>query len=55
MYANKRLYNAIKEKEELYINGDSEDEKVNDRLFELEAFVLRTIGNLKHYKNKRKL
>jgi len=36
MYGNKRLYDAIKEKEELYINGDFEDEKVNDRLAELE-------------------
>ncbi len=36
MYGNKRLYDAIKEKEELYINGDFEDEKVNDRLAQLE-------------------
>ena len=36
MYGNKRLYDAIKEKEDLYINGDFEDEKVNDRLSELE-------------------
>ena len=36
MYGNKRLYDAIKEKEDLYINGDFEDEKVNDRLAELE-------------------
>ncbi len=36
MYGNKRLYDAIKEKEELYINGDFEDEKVNDRLAKLE-------------------
>jgi ATPase subunit of ABC transporter with duplicated ATPase domains len=36
MIGNKRLYNAIKEKEDLYINGDFEDDKVNDRLAELE-------------------
>ncbi|DAB34755.1 MAG TPA: ABC transporter ATP-binding protein [Sulfurospirillum sp. UBA12182] len=36
MIGNKRLYDAIKEKEDLYINGDFEDEKVNDRLAELE-------------------
>ena len=36
MYGNKRLYEAIKEKEDLYINGDFEDDKVNDRLSELE-------------------
>jgi ATPase subunit of ABC transporter with duplicated ATPase domains len=36
MYGNKRLYDAIKEKEYLYENGDFEDEKVNDRLAELE-------------------
>ncbi len=36
MYGNKRLYDAIKEKEDLYVNGDFEDEKVNDRLAELE-------------------
>lgn len=36
MYGNKRLYDAIKEKEDLYINGDFDDDKVNDRLSELE-------------------
>jgi len=36
MIGNKRLFNAIKEKEDLYINGDFEDDKVNDRLSELE-------------------
>ncbi len=36
MYGNKKLYDAIKEKEELYVNGDFEDEKVNDRLAQLE-------------------
>ena len=36
MIGNKRLFDAIKEKEDLYINGDFEDEKVNDRLAELE-------------------
>ncbi|MBL0703776.1 MAG: ATP-binding cassette domain-containing protein [Sulfurospirillum sp.] len=36
MYGNKRLYDAIKEKDNLYINGDFEDEKVNNRLADLE-------------------
>ena len=36
MYGNKRLYDTVKEKEDLYTNGDFEDEKVNDRLAELE-------------------
>jgi len=37
LYGNKRLYDAIKEKEDLYINGDFEDDKVNERLAELEV------------------
>ena len=36
MIGNKRLYDAIKEKEYLYANGDFSDDKVNDRLAELE-------------------
>ncbi len=36
LYGNKRLYDAIKEKEKLYESGDFEDEKVNERLSELE-------------------
>lgn len=36
MIGNKRLYDAIKEKEELYVTGDFSDDKVNDRLAELE-------------------
>ncbi|RAX57024.1 ABC transporter ATP-binding protein [Helicobacter monodelphidis] len=36
LYGNKRLYDAVKEKEYLYTNGDLEDEKVNERLGELE-------------------
>ncbi len=36
LYGNKRLYKAIKEKEKLYAEGDFEDEKVNNRLSELE-------------------
>ncbi len=36
LYGNKRLYEAIKEKEKLYAEGDFEDEKVNNRLSELE-------------------
>ncbi|MBN2817099.1 MAG: ATP-binding cassette domain-containing protein [Campylobacterales bacterium] len=37
LYGNKRLYDAIKEKEDLYINGDFEDEATNNRLAELET------------------
>jgi len=36
LYGNKKLYDAQKEKEELYMTGDFEDDKVNDRLGELE-------------------
>ena len=36
LYGNKRLYNAVKEKERLYSEGNFEDEKVNERLSELE-------------------
>ncbi|MCF6340025.1 MAG: ATP-binding cassette domain-containing protein [Sulfurimonas sp.] len=37
LYGNKRLYDAIKEKEELYITGDFEDEATNNRLADLEV------------------
>ncbi len=37
LYGNKRLYDAIKEKEELYVTGDFEDEAVNNRLADLEV------------------
>ncbi len=37
LYGNKRLYDAIKEKEELYVTGDFEDDATNDRLGELEV------------------
>ncbi len=36
LYGNKRLYEATKEKEKLYAEGDFGDEKVNNRLSELE-------------------
>ncbi len=36
LYGNKKLYDAQKEKEELYMTGDFDDEKVNERLGELE-------------------
>jgi ATPase subunit of ABC transporter with duplicated ATPase domains len=36
LYGNKRLYNAQKEKEKLYMEGDFESEEVNNRLAELE-------------------
>lgn len=37
LFGNKRLFDAIKEKEDLYINGDFEDDTVNNRLAELET------------------
>jgi len=37
LYGNKRLYDAIKEKEELYATGDFEDDAVNNRLADLEV------------------
>ncbi|MBU1642998.1 ATP-binding cassette domain-containing protein, partial [bacterium] len=40
LYGNKRLYDAVKEKEELYATGDFEDDKVNDRLGELEMICV---------------
>ncbi len=36
LYGNKRLYEATKEKEKLYAEGDFENEKINNRLSELE-------------------
>jgi ATPase subunit of ABC transporter with duplicated ATPase domains len=36
LYGNRRLYDAIKEKEKLYMEGDFEDDAVNNRLAELE-------------------
>ncbi len=36
LIGNKRLYDTLKEKEKLYMEGDFEDEKVNERLAELE-------------------
>ena len=37
LYGNKRLYDAIKEKELLYATGDFEDDATNNRLAELEV------------------
>lgn len=36
LYGNKKLFNATKEKEKLYLNADFEDEKVNAKLSQLE-------------------
>jgi len=36
LYGNRRLYDAIKEKERLYAEGNFDDESVNERLGELE-------------------
>jgi len=40
LYGNKRLYDAVKEKEELYATGDFEDDAVNNRLAELEVICV---------------
>ncbi len=40
LFGNKRLYDAIKEKEELYISGDFEDDAVNNRLADLEVICV---------------
>ncbi|MDR2034296.1 MAG: ATP-binding cassette domain-containing protein [Helicobacteraceae bacterium] len=39
LMGNKRLYDALKEKEKLYAQGDFDDEKVNNRLAELEMIT----------------
>ena len=36
LYGNRKLYDAQKEKEKLYMEGDFEDDAVNNRLAELE-------------------
>jgi len=40
LYGNKRLYDAIKEKERLYMEGNFDDDKVNERLGELEMICV---------------
>jgi len=40
LYGNKKLYDAIKEKEVLYTTGDFEDDAVNNRLAELEVICV---------------
>ncbi|MEA3521740.1 MAG: ATP-binding cassette domain-containing protein [Campylobacterota bacterium] len=40
LYGNRRLYDAIKEKEELYVTGDFEDDATNNRLAELEVICV---------------
>ena len=40
LYGNKRLFDAIKEKEELYVTGDFEDDAVNNRLADLEVICV---------------
>ena len=40
LYGNKRLYDAIKEKEKLYMEGDFESDAVNNRLGELETICV---------------
>ena len=48
LYGNKRLYDATKEKEKLYENGDFEDEKVNNRLAELEIICAEEDPTYEH-------
>ncbi|WP_456458655.1 ABC-F family ATP-binding cassette domain-containing protein [Nitratifractor sp.] len=40
LYGNPRLYKAVKEKERLYMEGNFDDEKVNERLGELEMICV---------------
>ena len=40
LYGNKRLYDATKEKEELYVTGDFEDDATNNRLADLEVICV---------------
>ena len=40
LYGNKRLFDAIKEKEELYVTGDFEDDATNNRLADLEVICV---------------
>ncbi|WP_456452139.1 ABC-F family ATP-binding cassette domain-containing protein [Hydrogenimonas sp.] len=40
LYGNRRLYDAIKEKEKLYMEGNFDDPKVNERLGELEMICV---------------
>ena len=40
LFGNKRLFDAIKEKEELYVTGDFEDDAVNNRLADLEVICV---------------
>jgi ATPase subunit of ABC transporter with duplicated ATPase domains len=40
LYGNKRLYDAVKEKEDLYTNGDFEDDATNNRLADLEMICV---------------
>jgi ATPase subunit of ABC transporter with duplicated ATPase domains len=48
LYGNKRLYNAAKEKEKLYENGNFEDENVNNRLAELEIICAEEDPNYEY-------
>ncbi|MEA1916173.1 MAG: ATP-binding cassette domain-containing protein [Campylobacterota bacterium] len=40
LFGNRRLFDAIKEKEELYVTGDFEDDETNNRLAELEVICV---------------
>ncbi|MDR3178152.1 MAG: ATP-binding cassette domain-containing protein [Campylobacteraceae bacterium] len=48
LYGNKRLYDAVKEKEKLYESGDFEDENVNNRLAELEIICAEEDPNYEY-------
>ncbi|MDR2342898.1 MAG: ATP-binding cassette domain-containing protein, partial [Campylobacteraceae bacterium] len=48
LYGNKRLYNAVKEKEKLYENGNFEDENINNRLAELEIICAEEDPNYEY-------
>ncbi|MDR1007272.1 MAG: ATP-binding cassette domain-containing protein [Campylobacteraceae bacterium] len=48
LYGNKRLYNAVKEKERLCENADFEDENINNRLAELEIICAEEDPNYEY-------
>ena len=45
LYGNKRLYEASKEKEDLYTNGDMDSEKIQNRLSDLEMICVEEDPN----------
>lgn len=55
LYGNPRLYEAVKEKEELYAEGNFDNPKVNDRLGELEMICLEEDPTYEYEVNVKKI